>query len=132
MKVYWINPLSYSTKSYFSTIFADFFSVVAFVNRKQKEDLRLSQVLIDQLKVSPIHHTYLPSSKDKLLAPVLAALEQNPADNTSLELWAKKTLYLRKNLITPLSARVRYVFLVNGVSDYVFTCYLFVRTREKC
>ncbi len=73
----------------FSTIFADFFRR-GVCKPQTKEDLRLSQVLIDQLKVSPIHHTYLPSSKDKLLAPVLAALEQNPADNTSLELWAKK------------------------------------------
>lgn len=49
-------------------------------------------MLIDQLKVSPIHHTYLPSSKDKLLAPILSILEQNPADNTSLEQWAKNVI----------------------------------------
>lgn len=73
----------------FSTIFADFFRR-GICNPKTTEDLRLAQVLIDQLKVSPVHHTYLPSSKDKLLAPVLSALELNPADNTSLEEWAKK------------------------------------------
>ena len=73
----------------FSTIFADFFHREIYIPQTAA-DLRLAQVLIDQLKISPIHHTYLPSSKDKLLAPILAALEQNPADNTSLAQWAKK------------------------------------------
>nr|WP_245677321.1 AraC family transcriptional regulator [Candidatus Arsenophonus triatominarum] len=46
--------------------------------------------MIDQLKRSPIQKTYLPASKDKFLAPILAQLQQNPADNTALAIWAKR------------------------------------------
>ncbi|MCC8458187.1 AraC family transcriptional regulator [Photorhabdus luminescens] len=55
-----------------------------------EQDLRLAQVLIDQLVQSPVQYTYLPSSKDKLLAPILQELEHNPADNRSLAQWAKR------------------------------------------
>lgn len=63
-----------------------------------KEDLRLCLVLIDQLRISPIRQTYLPTSQDKFLAPVLQALERCPADNTSLALWAKRVYTTERTL----------------------------------
>ena len=53
-------------------------------------DLRLGEVLIDQLVLSPRRQRYLPMSEDRLLAPVLRALEQNPADSRPLAAWAKQ------------------------------------------
>lgn len=53
-------------------------------------DLRLGEVLIDQLVLSPRRERYLPMSEDRQLAPVLRALEQNPAESRSLAAWAKQ------------------------------------------
>ncbi|CNH82066.1 AraC family transcriptional regulator [Yersinia pekkanenii] len=62
------------------------------------QDMRLALVLIDQLKVSPVQRTYLPTSQDKLLSPILAALERCPSDNTSLSLWAKRVYTTERTL----------------------------------
>ncbi|XKM13598.1 helix-turn-helix transcriptional regulator [Orbaceae bacterium ac157xtp] len=62
------------------------------------QDLRLCQVLIDQLLVEPWQHAYLPTSHDKFLAPILAALEQNPADNSTLTQWANKVYTTERTL----------------------------------
>lgn len=51
-------------------------------------DWRLCDVLMDQLLCAEVQNSYLPMSDDKILAPVLTALEQNPADNTTLAQWA--------------------------------------------
>jgi len=45
---------------------------------------RLLQVVVDQLTTADCAGSYLPTSRDPLLAPVLAALEANPADERSL------------------------------------------------
>jgi AraC-like DNA-binding protein len=50
---------------------------------------RLMQVLLDQLALSPSTHSYLPHSNDSLLAPVLQALESDPADNRTLAEFAQ-------------------------------------------
>lgn len=61
--------------------------------------MRLTNVLIDQLKRSPIQKTYLPASKDKFLAPIiLAQLQQNPADNTALAIWPKRVYTSKRTL----------------------------------
>lgn len=52
-------------------------------------DLHLAQVLIEQLLRCPRQQRYLPTSEDRQLAPVLRALEQQPADNRSLAQWAR-------------------------------------------
>ncbi|ARZ00360.1 putative AraC family regulatory protein [Yersinia ruckeri] len=62
------------------------------------QDHRLVQVLIDQLKISPMQCTYLPTSQDKLLSPILAALERCPADNTALSQWAKRVYSTERTL----------------------------------
>lgn len=45
---------------------------------------RLLQVLLDQLGVASITGSYLPTSNDPLLAPILKALDANPGDSRSL------------------------------------------------
>ena len=51
-------------------------------------DQRLANVLLDQLAISEEQQHFLPSSKHKLLIPILTALEENPINNTSLKEWA--------------------------------------------
>ncbi|MFL4556448.1 AraC family transcriptional regulator [Yersinia kristensenii] len=65
---------------------------------ESEPDIRLGCVLIDQLKVSPVQCTYLPTSQDKLLSPILTALERCPSDNTSLALWAKRVYTTERTL----------------------------------
>ena len=45
---------------------------------------RLLQVLVDQLAQAPVAGSYLPTSDDPVLAPVLRALQAQPGDNRSL------------------------------------------------
>lgn len=45
---------------------------------------RLCEVLRDRLPLAQVQESYLPTSTDKFLAPVLHALEANPGDNTTL------------------------------------------------
>lgn len=81
----------------FHTILLDFYA--RQINQPNTvEDMRLANVLIDQLKRSPIQKTYLPVSKDKFLAPILAQLQQNPADNTALAIWAKRVYTSERTL----------------------------------
>ncbi|GAA4498196.1 helix-turn-helix transcriptional regulator [Pseudaeromonas paramecii] len=54
------------------------------------EELRLARVLVDQLAACQRRERYLPMSEDRLLAPVLRALEQQPADNRSLKAWSRQ------------------------------------------
>jgi AraC-like DNA-binding protein len=49
---------------------------------------RLLQVLLDQLEAAPATGSYLPTSTDPLLAPVLQALEAAPGDARSVAEWA--------------------------------------------
>ncbi|CNH79274.1 AraC family transcriptional regulator [Yersinia frederiksenii] len=65
---------------------------------ESEQDMRLAHVLIDQFNQSPVQRTYLPTSQDKLLSPVLMALERCPADNTSLALWAKRVYTTERTL----------------------------------
>ncbi len=51
---------------------------------------RLCQVLVDLLVACPRHLRYLPMTEDRLLAPILRALEQQPADNRTLHDWARQ------------------------------------------
>ncbi|HZZ83218.1 MAG TPA: helix-turn-helix transcriptional regulator [Anaeromyxobacteraceae bacterium] len=51
-------------------------------------DSRLVEVLVDELAAAPRQGTYLPTSEDPLLRPVLAALQARPDDPRSLAEWA--------------------------------------------
>jgi len=54
------------------------------------EDLRLAQVLVDQIRLAPGCENYLPFSDDPLLGPVLSALQADPGDRHSLSEWARR------------------------------------------
>ncbi|MCP2229871.1 AraC-like DNA-binding protein [Erwinia aphidicola] len=62
------------------------------------EDRRLCAVLLDQLRQAESQQSYLPSTQDKALAPVLQALERNPADNTTLAQWAQRVYTTERTL----------------------------------
>lgn len=49
---------------------------------------RLLQVILDLLEVAECAGSYLPSSSDAMLVPVLQALESNPGDERSMTDWA--------------------------------------------
>ncbi|MGL4475580.1 MAG: AraC family transcriptional regulator [Shewanella sp.] len=51
-------------------------------------DKRLVAVLVDELIKSPVMPEFLPSSQDKLLQPMLAALDSEPANSNSIKQWA--------------------------------------------
>ena len=61
-------------------------------------DLRLCDVLRDRLALAPVQESYLPQSHDKFLAPILRALEENPADNTTLAEWARRVYTTERTL----------------------------------
>lgn len=49
---------------------------------------RLLQVMLDQLALAPTAGSYLPTTDDPLLAPVLQALAAQPGDNRAVADWA--------------------------------------------
>jgi len=61
-------------------------------------DIRLCEVLLDQLSTAQEQESYLPSSQDKYLTPILQALEHNPADNTTLAQWAQRVYTTERTL----------------------------------
>ena len=62
------------------------------------EDQRLCEVLLDRLRQAEIEASYLPSCQDRQLAPILQALERNPADNTTLAQWAAQVYTTERTL----------------------------------
>ncbi|WP_287814101.1 helix-turn-helix transcriptional regulator [Pseudomonas sp.] len=64
-----------------------------------EEQQRLLQVLVDCLARAPVAGSYLPSSSDPLLGPVLQALEANPGDSRSLPELAKAVNTTERTLV---------------------------------
>lgn len=63
------------------------------------EDERFLQVLVDELATASCAGSYLPSSNDAVLAPVLQALEAHPEDNRSLAELARLAHTTERTLI---------------------------------
>lgn len=85
------------------------------------EDQRLVQVLLDQLATRETQHHFLPSSSHKHLATILAAVEENPTDNGTLQQWAARLHTTERTLarhcqaelgmsFTEWRLRVRYLY----------------------
>jgi AraC-like DNA-binding protein len=55
---------------------------------RKPADARLVEVLVDELAAAPRQGTYLPTSDDPLLRPVLTELEARPDDQRTLTAWA--------------------------------------------
>lgn len=53
-------------------------------------DIRLAQVLVDQLQQAPVHQCYLPYASHPGLQRVLEALQVQPGDNRPLGEWAEQ------------------------------------------
>lgn len=77
---------------------ANDFSMRNLAEPESDRDIRMALVLRDQICQAPQQNTYLPTSESKLLAPVLNALEKNPADNTSLAEWAARVYTTERTL----------------------------------
>lgn len=82
------GPSTLSVSLLIRAIVADF-AMRNVTNPITAEDERLSRVLLDQLRLAPRHESYLPSSDDPLLSPVLSALQDAPGDRRSLAEWAR-------------------------------------------
>ncbi|WP_395607209.1 AraC family transcriptional regulator [Pseudomonas sp. B22129] len=63
------------------------------------EETRLLTVLLDRLNRTSRVGSYLPGSNDPILAPILAALEQNPADGRSQAQWASAVNATERTLL---------------------------------
>ncbi|WP_428773466.1 AraC family transcriptional regulator [Vibrio sp.] len=88
---------------------------------QSEQDRRLVQVLLDQLATRDTQHHFLPSTDNKYLAVILAAVEENPTDNTSLNEWAERVHTTERTLarhcqtelgmsFTEWRLRVRYLY----------------------
>ncbi|NLS11737.1 helix-turn-helix transcriptional regulator [Vibrio sp. SM6] len=84
-------------------------------------DKRLVQVMLDQLATRESQRHFLPTSDHKYLAPILAAVEEAPTDNTSLKEWADRVHTTERTLarycqaelgmsFTEWRLRVRYLY----------------------
>ncbi len=62
-------------------------------------DARLVDVLVDELAAAPRQGTYLPTSEDPLLRPILAALEACPDDPRTLAQWARRVHTTERTLV---------------------------------
>lgn len=55
---------------------------------ESEADIRLAQVLVDQLKQAPIHECFLPYARHPGLLGVLEGMQADPGDNRPLAHWA--------------------------------------------
>jgi AraC-like DNA-binding protein len=61
------------------------------VNIPQTEaDVRLAQVLVDQLKQAPVHDCFLPYARHPGVLGVLEGMQADPGDNRPLAQWAEQ------------------------------------------
>ncbi|MDE1996512.1 MAG: helix-turn-helix transcriptional regulator [Rhizobiaceae bacterium] len=84
-----LEPSTLSLSPLLKAILADFAARDITVPEAE-EDLRLAEVLVDQIRVAPRCESYLPLSDDTLLGPVLRALQNDPGDRHSLAEWARR------------------------------------------
>jgi AraC-like DNA-binding protein len=57
---------------------------------EHEADIRLGQVLVDQLQLAPVHECYLPYASSPGLLGILEALQTEPGDNRPLANWASQ------------------------------------------
>ncbi|MEZ3499296.1 helix-turn-helix transcriptional regulator [Pantoea sp. KPR_PJ] len=76
----------------------DEFARTGLEQPQSPEAWRLCDVLRDRLRIAPVQESYLPTLRDKFLAPVLHALEAHPGDNTTLAQWAARVFTTERTL----------------------------------
>jgi AraC-like DNA-binding protein len=82
------SPSTLELSPLLKAILADF-AARDVTQPKTAEDLRLAQVLVDQIRLAPRFESYLPVSDDPMLGPILAALQADPGDRRSAAEWAR-------------------------------------------
>ncbi|MGG4664260.1 helix-turn-helix transcriptional regulator [Providencia vermicola] len=119
------RPCVVRLSTIFQSIMTDMYQR-GVVQPETEQDLRLAHVLIDQFSLSPCQDTYLPATKDKFLAPILQELQNDPADNTTLAQWAKRSYTSERTLsrrcqqelgmsFSEWRQRLRYLHAVAGL-----------------
>ncbi|MGL4861046.1 MAG: AraC family transcriptional regulator [Enterobacteriaceae bacterium] len=83
------TPCCLSIGAILKTILADF-GARAISIPQTEADMRLSQVVIDQLELAPVLNDYLPFSHTADIEKITHQLQENPADNRSLAEWARQ------------------------------------------
>jgi AraC-like DNA-binding protein len=63
------------------------------------QESRLVDVLVDELVAAPRQGTYLPTSEDPLLQPILSACEARPDDQRTLAEWARRVHSTERTLV---------------------------------
>jgi len=63
------------------------------------EDRRMAQIVIDQARQARAYASYLPSTGDPLLAPILAALQRHPGDKRGAAHWAASAGVTERTLL---------------------------------
>lgn len=81
------QPCALMLSTVFKAIAADFDQRQINVPHTPR-DLRLADVLIDQLQVAPRFDSYVPLSNIPEIATIIAALQRQPGDRRSLAQWA--------------------------------------------
>lgn len=77
---------------------------------ESEQDQRLVQVLLDQLATRDTQQHFLPSTDNKYLATILASVEENPIDNTSLSEWAERVHTTERTLARHCQAELGMSF----------------------
>ncbi|KAF1029507.1 MAG: HTH-type transcriptional regulator NimR [Pseudomonas sp.] len=81
------KPCTVAVSDILKAILSDF--AARDVNIPHTEsDIRLAQVLVDQLKQARVHDCFLPYARHPGLLSVLEGIQANPADNRPLAQWA--------------------------------------------
>lgn len=73
---------------------------------QSEADMRLCEVVRDQLLLAPTQESYLPRSTDKYLAPILQALENHPGDTTTIAQWAQRVYTTERTLARRCQAQL--------------------------
>ncbi len=74
------------------------------------DDIQLAQVMLKRLGKGKRREFFLPSSRDKLLAPLLKQLERNPGDNRTLKQWAKLVHSTERTLARRFNSELHMTF----------------------
>lgn len=83
------QPCTLAISEILKAILSDF--ALRDVNIPRSEaDIRLAQVLVDQLKQAPIHDCFLPYARHPGLLGVLEGMQAEPGDNRPLAQWAEQ------------------------------------------
>ena len=81
------EPVTLAISDILKSILSDFARRDIHIPQSEA-DIRLAQVLVDQLRQAPVHQCYLPYASHAGLLSVLEGLQRHPGDNRPLGQWA--------------------------------------------